>query len=156
MIHTIIQSHLLHIEVDLSKYNDSEIVLGEQAFERYLEWEKQHTIEEVEIEKCLVSEVYKYGGYLDLYCKVDGKYTVIDIKTSKSIGLEQKIQVSSYVQLLQENNLPIDNYIILNTGKQVGSQLQVYELTKEEVIKYLKVFNKLLELYYVRKEIGWE
>lgn len=104
----------------------------------------------------MISEVHKYGGYLDLYCKVDGKYTVIDIKTSKSIGLEQKIQVSSYVQLLQENNLPIDRYIILNTGKQVGSQLQTYELNDGEIIKYLRVFNKLLELYYVRKEIGWE
>ena len=156
LIHMIIQSHLTKCEVDLSKYSENEIILAEQAFGRYLEWEKEHLIENVEVEKELVSEIYKYGGFLDLYCQIDGKWTVIDIKTSKDIGLDQKLQVSSYVQLLKEYNLPVEQYMILNTGKQIDSDLQIYFLSEGEVIKYCKLFNKLVELYHIRKEMGWK
>lgn len=155
LIHTIIQSHLLRRELDVSAYTDDELSCGDKAYLRYLEWEKQHTIEEVEIEKELVSELYKYGGYLDLYCKLDGKYTVIDIKTSKTISIDQEIQVSSYAQLLMENNLPIDNIMILNLGKEDNSKLQVKEINKGDMTKYFKMFTKLLDVYYTRKEIGW-
>ncbi len=154
LIHTIIQSHLLRRELDVSAYTDDELSCGDKAYLRYLEWEKQHTIEEVEIEKELVSELYKYGGYLDLYCKLDGKYTVIDIKTSKTISIDQEIQVSSYAQLLMENNLPIDNIMILNLGKEDNSKLQVKEINKGDMTKYFKMFTKLLDVYYTRKEIG--
>ena len=155
LIHNIIQSHLLQRELDVSAYTDDELSCGDKAYFRYLEWEKQHTIEEVEIEKELVSELYKYGGYLDLYCKLDGKYTVIDIKTSKSISIDQEIQVSSYAQLLMENNLPVDNIMILNLGKEDNSKLQVKEISKGDMTKYFKMFTKLLDVYYTRKEIGW-
>jgi len=155
LIHNIIQSHLLQRELDVSAYNDDELSCGDKAYFRYLEWEKQHTIEEVEVEKELVSELYKYGGYLDLYCKLDGKYTVIDIKTSKSISIDQEIQVSSYAQLLMENNLPIDNIMILNLGKEDNSKLQVKEISNGDMIKYFKMFTKLLDVYYTKKEIGW-
>ena len=156
LIHMIIQSHLLKTEVDLSKYSENEIILAEKAFWRYVDWEEEHIIEDVEVEKELVSELYKYGGFLDIYCKVDGKYTVIDIKTSKDIDFSQKMQVSSYVQLLRENNLPVEQYMILNTGKQIDSDLQIYFLNEGEVVKYCKVFNQLVELYHIRKEIGWK
>ena len=155
LIHNIIQSHLLQRELDISAYSDDELSCGDKAYFRYLEWEKQHTIEEVEIEKELVSELYKYGGYLDLYCKLDGKYTVIDIKTSKNISIDQEIQVSSYAQLLMENNLPIDKIMILNLGKEDNSKLQVKEISKSDMVKYFKMFIKLLDVYYTKKEIGW-
>ena len=156
LIHMIIQSHLMKCEVDLSNYKNNEVILAEQAFDRYMKWEKKHKVENPEVEKELVSEIYKYGGYLDIYCKVDGKWTVIDIKTSKRIDLDQKIQVSSYVQLLREHNLPVEQYMILNTGKQIDSDLQIYFLNENEVIKYCKLFNKLVELYHIRREMGWK
>lgn len=156
LIHNIIQSHLLQRELDISKYTEDELKLGEQAFYRYLEWENINVIENVEIEKGLVSELYKYGGYLDLYCKINGEWTVIDIKTSKSIDIEQKIQVSSYVQLLRENNLPVNKYMIINTGKEDNSELQICELDDNDIVKYFKMFKALLDVYYIRKEIGWK
>lgn len=154
LIHNIIQSHLLQRELDISRYSEEELRLGEQAFYRYLEWEKQHTIENVEVEKGLVSETYKYGGYLDIYCKVDGVYTIIDIKTSKDVGIEQKIQVSSYEQLVRENNLLVDRLLIINTGKEENSELQIVEIARDKSSKYFKMFKALLDVYYIRKEIG--
>ena len=156
IIHTIIQSHLLHIPVDISTYDPQDLLEAEKAFNRYMEWEKQHTIEFVEVEKELVSETYKFGGYLDIYCRLDGEWTIIDIKTSKKIYEEQKVQVSSYEQLVRENNLKVDRLLVLNTGKLEDSVLQVEEISKDQASKYFKAFKVFLDLYYTRKEIGWK
>ena len=54
-----------------------------------------------------------------------------------------------------ENNLPVDNIMILNLGKEDNSKLQVKEISKGDMTKYFKMFTKLLDVYYTRKEIGW-
>lgn len=156
LIHRIIQSHLLHTELDVSNYTDEELVIAEKAFYRYLDWERQHIIEDIEVEKELVSETYKYGGLLDIYCKVDGLWTVIDIKTSKSINIEQEIQVASYEMLVRENNLKVEQLLIINPGKEDNSKLLTKEITFNDSIKYFKLFKSLIDVYYIKKEIGWK
>lgn len=154
LIHNIIQSHLMHTEIEIpQEISDDELALAEQAFYRYLGWENNHTISDVEIEKGLVSETYKYGGYLDIYCMVDGKWTIIDIKTSNEITVEQQIQVSSYEHLVRENNLPVDQLLIINTGKDTASQLQVMQIALDRASKYFKLFKALVDVYYIRKEV---
>lgn len=156
LIHKIIQSRLLKQPLDVNGYSDEELRVAEKAFFRYVEWEKQHIIENVEIEKELFSDTYKYMGRLDVYCKLDGLWTIIDIKTSKSVNIEQEVQVSSYEQLVRENNLKVDRVMIINTGKEDNSNLQVVEVTQDKVSKYFKLFKLLVDVYYVKKEIGWK
>lgn len=156
LIHNIVESHLLKQEIDVSNYTDDELALAELAFGRYMAWENQHTIENVEVEKVLVSETYKYGGSIDIYCKLDGVYTVIDLKTSKSVSLDQEIQVSSYEQLVRENNLLVDRLLIVNLGKEATSKLNVVEIARDKSSKYFKLFKQLLDVYYTKKEIGWK
>lgn len=72
MIHNIIESHLLKKELDISKYDNEELEIGDEAYLRYVSWEQNHKIECIETEKELVSETYKFGGILDVYCKLDG------------------------------------------------------------------------------------
>ena len=156
LIHSIVESHLLKQEIDVSNYTDDELTLAELAFGRYMAWENQHTIENVEVEKVLVSETYKYGGSIDIYCKLDGVYTVIDLKTSKSVSLDQEIQVSSYEQLVRENNLLVDRLLIVNLGKEATSKLNVVEIARDKSSKYFKLFKHLLDVYYTKKEIGWK
>lgn len=155
MIHNIIESHLLKQELDISIYNDEELEIGDEAYSRYFDWELNHLVECVEVEKELVSEAYKFGGILDVYCKLDGLWTIIDIKTSKSIGDEMKLQVSAYDQLARENNLPVDMILIINVGKEHNSQLEVCQVANDKIAGYFKFFTKLLDLYYCKKEIGW-
>ena len=155
LIHSILESHLLKQEIDLSNYTDEEINLAELAFNRYMTWEMNHTLEDVKVEYELVSETYKYGGILDIYCKLDGEYTIIDIKTSKQVNVEQEIQVSSYEQLVRENNLKVDRLLIINLGKELNSQLEVVEIARDKSSKYFKFFKQLVDLYYTKKEIGW-
>lgn len=153
LVHKIIESHLTKTPVELNDYSEEEIRLAELAFDRYMSWESQHILEEVEIEKEVVSEIYRYGGFIDIYCKLDGEYTVIDIKTSKLISDEQYLQISSYEQLLRENNYKVDKIMILNLGKLEDSVLQIGELSLGKASKYFKVFKTLVDVYYAKKEL---
>ena len=156
LIHLILDSHIMKEEIDLDKYSDEEIRIGEEAFNRYMEWERNHTIEFPEVEKELVSETYKYGGKLDFYCLLDGKWTIIDFKTSNKISIDQKIQVSSYENLVRENGLKVEQLLILNVGKTDGFKLQVEEIPFKDSTKYFKMFTKLIDVYYLKKELEWK
>ena len=157
LIHTIIESHNNKEEVDLGEYSDDEIFEASTVFYgHYKKWEEQHQIEPIFSEKSLVSEEYRFGGIVDFYAKLDGKYTVIDFKTSKSISKEHFLQVSSYVQLLKENGYQVEQLLILDVKKRVDVPLEEAYLTIEETLPYWEMFKHLLSVYYIKKELEWK
>ena len=120
-----------------------------------MQWHKE-LIQAWFSEKDLVSEQYKFGGIIDFYAILDGKYTVIDFKTSKSISNEHLLQVSSYVQLLKENGYQVDRLLILDVKKDINLKLEEKYLTIEETESYWKLFKYLIDVYYAKKELNWE
>ena len=119
-------------------------------------WEEQHKVEPIFCEKPLVSEIYKFGGIIDFYCKLDDKYTVIDFKTSKSISEEHILQVSSYVQLLKENGYEVEQLVILDVKKDLDLKLEEKLLQVDEVEDYWNLFKLLIDVYYARKKLNWK
>lgn len=103
LIHALVEGHITGKTVDTSDFTALEIELAQNGFYKYLDWEKQHKVEPIFNEKQFVSEKYRYGGTLDFYCKVDGKYTLVDFKSGKGIFNEHFLQVSGYANLLKEN-----------------------------------------------------
>lgn len=154
LIHKIIQSHLTKEEVDLTEYSEEDIVNAERAFLEYLGWENMHTLTNIEIEKPLTSWVYGFWGKLDLYCQVDGLWTIIDFKTSKKVNDEQIIQVSCYEQLVRENGLKVDQILIINVGKYDYIKCEIINIPIKETSKYLKYFLALLNVYKIKEECG--
>lgn len=156
LIHSIIESHNTKKEIDLSEYSDDEIDLASKIFyTHYIEWEKLHEIQPLESEFKLVSETYKFGGIIDFYAILDGVYTVIDFKTSKSISKEHLLQVSSYVQLLKENGYKVDQLLILDVKKDLNLKIDEKYLTIDETLPYWELFKKLLDVYYLKKQLNW-
>lgn len=154
LIHSIVESHVTKTPVDLESYDDEDIKLGESVFFRnYMKWENEHTLELLDVEKTLVSHIYKFGGILDMYCILDGKHTVVDFKTSKSINLEQLLQVSSYVELLRENGLQVDQAVILDVYKEPKDSYLEKTMSVVDTFKYWELFEKLIDVYYLLKEI---
>jgi len=47
-----------------------------------------------------------YAGTVDLLCEIDGKPTLVDFKTSKSIWPSHRMQVSAYQRALPESHKP--------------------------------------------------
>ena len=156
LIHGIVESHITGEAIDIPEtVSDNELEQAEKAFLRFKEWEDKQNIEYLGVEKTLVSEIYKYGGIIDCYCKLNNIYSVVDFKTSKDISYEHFLQTSSYIQLLKENNLPVEQIVIINIPRDenISFKVEVMNLTDSEI--YFSIFKSLLDVYYLKKRLGW-
>jgi len=99
----------------------------------------------------LVSEKYRYGGQCDIYCVLNSKKTLIDLKTSGGIYEEMIFQVAAYRQLLEENGYPVDECAILRIGRD---ETEGFEFRKINNTKTAwKIFENCLEIYQLKKEM---
>ena len=64
--------------------------------EWWKEFTEKHEVEIIETEFTIWSETLGFAGTVDLLAKVDGVYTIFDWKTSKSVYLGHKAQISGY------------------------------------------------------------
>lgn len=64
--------------------------------EWWKEFTAEHEVEVIETEFALWSWKLGFAGTVDLLAKVDGVYTIMDWKTSKSVYLGHKAQISAY------------------------------------------------------------
>lgn len=156
LIHAMTESHITGNPIEDSEdYSQFDIEMATIGFNKYLEWEKGHKIEPIFNEKCFVSEKHKYGGTLDFYCKLDGKYTLVDFKSGKGIYNEHFLQVSSYAELLAENKYKVDQIMILNIGRNEDEPFKHEEIDKKLIKKYFRMFKACLSVYYCKKELSW-
>ena len=102
--HYLIECHLKEQEPDLSQYDPEDIKKGEQAFNNFLQWQKNWDMIPLHVEPNLVSERYKYGGTPDLLALIRGKVALPDWKTGKTYEI-LFCQLAAYAQLVVENDL---------------------------------------------------
>ena len=110
------------------------------AFEKWLHDNDVMTIE---------SERTVYGGSwagtLDLECEVEGVHTIVDFKTSKAIYLDSYgPQLAAYWSVTDAKEAGI-----LRLDKESG-EYEYKRLKKKALEKYLKIFNAMVELYFIR------
>ena len=152
LAHYMVECDLLKKQPDLSDYTPNQIDLAENALIKYYEWRKHMSLEVIGCEMELVSEAYQYGGTCDLYCKLDGIPTLIDIKTSKGVYSEHFTQVVGYRQLLIENGYDVDNVRILRIGRNEDEGFEDKPVTKIDL--HWKRFVCCRNLYELNKQIG--
>lgn len=156
-IHQLLEDYVLNKHSQLIEaYDTDELAECQMHVDLYKEWEKDHNIQPIWCEQAIVSETHKFGGFIDFYCIIDGKYTIVDFKTSKTITNEQLMQISSYVHLFKENNLKVDQAMIINVGKNPSDKFITKTLDVEQTNQYFKLFKALLEVYYTMKEIDYK
>ena len=157
LIHTLVECHITGKEVDCSDYTLSKsswrrtdsinTSIGRSSTRSSLSSTRQSSS----------PEKYKYGGTLDFYCKVDGKYTLVDFKSGKGIFNEHFLQTSGYANLLREQKHKVEQIMILNIGRNEDEPFQTETIplpTTEK--KYFNMFKALLKVYYIKKELGLE
>lgn len=154
LAHAMVQAHVQGLSMDYSNYSPSQVSQAENALLSYFEWEKQHTIKPIFCEVPYVSESLKYGGTLDCYCELDGKPTLLDYKTGKAIYDEYFVQTSAYRNLLLENGYPVEQVRILRIGREESEGFEERYVAATD--KYFAIFRNLLEIYYLKKELGWK
>jgi hypothetical protein len=147
--HYLCECDARRIEPDLKDYAPADVEIAETCFLGYLEWKKQHKIGEIYPETQLVSEQHRYGGTIDMLYKVDGKWILADIKTSKGVYAEAHIQLAAYYHLCKENGYDITDTYILHFDKKGNFATH----TVKKLDTYWEIFKNCLNLHRLKKEV---
>jgi hypothetical protein len=151
--HRMIEAHLKDRPFDSAEFSPDCIGQAENGFIKYLEWEKSVMLLSVESELQLVSEAHGFGGTVDLYCKIDGKPTLVDFKTGQSgIFPEHAHQTAGgYRLLLESSGRPVEQVLIIRVGKTDAMDLETKWIGHWDL--HESIFLTCLKLYRLRKEL---
>tara|TARA_R100001440_G_C2484068_1_gene113874 strand:+ start:312 stop:704 length:393 start_codon:yes stop_codon:yes gene_type:complete len=110
-------------------------------------------VEIIWTEKHFISRKYKYGGTPDLLVKENGKYILIDFKTSSAIYVDNLIQGSAYAHLIKENEkIEIDKFFVARFPKD-ESPYEIREFDKADLKKGFKLFRLLRDAFDEDKQL---
>ena len=154
LAHALIQADLQGETLDMRQYSPIQIDLAENAALSWFEWKKAHQIEPIHCEVPFISDKMRYGGTVDCYCILDGKPTLLDFKTGKAIYPEYFVQLAAYAELLRENGFQVDECRILRIGRDETEGFE--ERSVADTRKWFEIFRRLLDVYYLKKEVGWK
>ena len=154
LAHALIQADLQGETLDMRQYSPIQVDLAENAVISFFEWKKRHQIEVIACETPFVSDNMKYGGTVDCYCILDGKPTLLDFKTGKAIYEEYFVQLAAYAELLREAGHPVEECRILRVGRDATEGFE--ERSVADTRKWFEVFQHLLGVYYLKKDLGWK
>ena len=115
----------------------------------FKEFEKEYDIKPIWGEKSFSLD--KFGGTVDLYCELDGKYTILDFKTSKRFYSSHFIQLGAYIQLLEANDYKVEQVAILRIRE---GEYDIRIINREDMSRYIDIFNKLVDLFHMVYELN--
>jgi hypothetical protein len=153
--HFMIQCYLQGNTPDLSEFSGKVIKLATIGYKKFLKWWEQEDLSLIACEVPLVSELYRYGGTLDIIAKdKKDRIWLTDQKTSKQIYLSHLSQVSSYEQLWNENH-PEQKIeappCIVRIDRKLTTDFEVRPVYCTE--KYFNYFKAQLALYRAKKAL---
>lgn len=153
LAHLIIEKYLKNEEMNYDDYSPNTVKTAENAVLKFFHWlESKKDFRVIGSEMVLISEKHQYGGTIDLYCFVDGKHTLIDLKTCKACYGEHYTQVSAYRSLLLENGHPVDDCRVLRIGRDDSEGFDDHAVPKVDI--HFKRFLICRELYECNKELN--
>lgn len=154
LVHSLINSIL---EKELIIYIPQENIRSSVIYSyinRFRIWYDTNDVIPILLEKSISSE--KFGGTIDFYGQINGKYTLLDFKTSKKIRLTMFIQLALYVILLEELGYKIDQVGILLVNPKFKDEKYI---AREKFDKYVKFARGLVDLfwsyYFINEDDKW-
>ena len=109
----------------------------------FLKWEASHEIVWLASEKKVYSRDYEYAGTVDAVANINGKFCIVDFKTSAKIYKEAYVQLSAYAQAIEEiKGKPVELAVILRLDKEE----EKYQEAAFEPSKYLEVFDMAMKI----------
>lgn len=152
--HFMCECYLKGCQADVSEIPGDQLMMANIGFNKFLEFWNREGLTVASTEEALVDSELGYGGTLDIVCTDrEGKFVLVDLKTSKAIYSEYWAQVSAYKKLFDVNSInKISRCIIVRIGKEKADDLEVEE--RNELDKYYQLFEGARLIYNAQKEIG--
>lgn len=120
-VHDWVEKHInaqVAEEPDPAKPRNKKVKRGVEAF---LAWEDSHDVQYLHTERYIYSIKYNFVGTLDIIARVDDRLTLADLKTSKAVYDEYKLQLGGYdIGFNEEFDETIDQRLILHIPKETG------------------------------------
>ena len=92
---------------------------AKNAVQAFIKWEASHDIVWMGSEKKVYSKDYGYAGTVDAIAMINGKYCIVDFKTSAKIYKEAYVQLSAYAQAVEEiHGRSVDLAVVLRLDKE--------------------------------------
>lgn len=104
-VHSIVEAYKNVGHIDAGEYQGYA-----DAFHKFMQTTHAQILDQ---EKTIQSNKYKYAGTTDMLASIEGKTTLIDIKTGKDIYQEAFLQLSAYKQALEEGGAKIDDIAVV-------------------------------------------
>lgn len=153
LVHAICEFYTAKTPIEWDKYTKEEIKKACKISKRFFEFvSMQDEFKPILSEGAFASDKYGYGGCIDLICRLNGKITLLDYKTSGAIFEEMISQVSAYKHLAEEKGYKIEQVIILRFGREEADGYEYREIRKKELKQGFKVFKAALKLYNEKKK----
>ena len=104
---------------------------------------------------------FKYAGQFDGLLPIDGKMTLIDLKTSKSAYPKHFVQLGGYAMALERMGYEIDQGMIITVHPFVegNPKLKAYpfKVDHEQLTQYGEIFLEFAsKFHYIYPELGFE
>lgn len=150
--HALIESFITGEEFDRDQYAPMDVEVAERAFGGFMEWFEEQDIKIRDSEIMLTHKEYFYGGTIDLLCDLNGRFALVDFKSSTGVYLEHRIQLAAYKHLVAQG--PAEGGVpechLLHLDKRTGS----YHLhTYPNLDREWQVFLHLRRLHDLRKDL---
>jgi len=100
------------------------------AIDGLFKWAKENKLVIARSEQKIYHDKWKYAGTLDLEGMVNGKRTVIDLKTGNALYPEAFLQASAYLKAREQE-----------TGKKYPGGVIIVRLSKENPEKHIEAFE---------------
>ena len=148
-LHDLAELYILKKEYELP---DDPIAV--HCFQQFIEWWESLDCEVIWTEKKYTSKKLNVGGCPDLLVKQDGKYILVDFKTSKAVYSDMLIQLSCYAELIKENDgIEIDRAVIVRFPKD-DDETEITKFFKDDLAVGLKRFKLLRKAFDLDKDLN--
>jgi len=121
------------------------------SFENFKLWEKRLEEYGCKIEEVVGLEIKVtcpwYGGTIDGIVKINGRYYIIDFKTSKKISMSYFLQASAYMWIVNNGYAPMDNIIDIYNEKYFFTGGALYKTLGDKEMLYYKTVSYILDNY---------
>ena len=142
-LHNACEEMLRGIEIDLTQFP---VEADKKCLVAFKNWCAEYQPEVVEIEKILASEL-DYAGTLDILCKIKGKLTIVDIKTSSAVYDEHILQITAYQNALKEMTGESADRMILHLNPRTKIGYSVWEEKDMMIGNCIVTINSFMTVY---------
>lgn len=111
----------------------------------YLKFRKEHDVNWEKIEYATYNPKLKYAGRIDRYGKIDGKFALLDLKTTYFINKPTALaELNFYSKMMEANNFKVEILYILQLKKEGTYKLKKFDFN-DEVVNACLILHELLK-----------